>query len=423
MKKAYLNPILKAGITFPQGYTAAGVNCGLKKDKTVKDLMIIYSKVPAVAAGTFTTNLVKAAPVLVDIEHLKSGKAQAIVANSKNANACTGKQGLEDARKMASLTAKELSIPAKSVLVASTGVIGQPMPMPKIRAGIKQAAKSLSVSGAADAMQAIMTTDTFSKEVGIEFKIDGKPVRLAGIAKGAGMIAPTMTPTGLHATMLCFLTTDAVITHEALSTALSYSVDHSFNQITVDGDMSTNDTAIILANGMAGNKIIIKNSAGFQRFKEVLTMVNTHLASLIAKDGEGATKLVTIFIRNARTETEAKQIGFTIANSPLVKTALFGNDANWGRIMAAIGRSGIPVNPDKIDISFCSKSENQKPKSEITLVKKGLGTGYSEAKAKLIMKSSELHLIIDLHQGKAGTRIQTCDFSFDYIKINASYRS
>lgn len=445
MKKESIKPVLKAGITFPQGFTAAGVNCGLKKDKKAKDLMVAYSKVPAIAAGTFTTNLVKAAPVLVDIAQLKSGKAQAIVANSKNANACTGKQGLKDAQEMISLTAKELGIPAKSVLVASTGVIGQPMLMHKIRAGIKQAAKSLSVSGSSDAMQAIMTTDTFPKECAFEFIIDGKVVRLAGMVKGAGMIAPTMTPTGRpnyakassskHATMLCFLTTDAAITHEALSAALSYSVNHSFNRITVDGDMSTNDTALILANGLAGNKTITKNSVGFKTFQEVLTMVTYHLAALIVKDGEGATKLVTLFILNARTEAEAKQIGFTIANSPLVKTALFGNDANWGRIMAAIGRSGVPVNPDKIDIYIkailgkknggCKAQGCPAPsyQDRLQLVKKGIGTGYSEQIAKEIFSASELYLTIDLHQGKAGTNIITCDFSFDYIKINASYRS
>jgi glutamate N-acetyltransferase/amino-acid N-acetyltransferase len=418
MKNKYMKPMVNGTITFPKGFTAAGVNCGLKKDKNAKDLMIIYSVVPAVAAGTFTTNLVKAAPVLVDMQQLKSGIAQAIVANSKNANACTGKRGLNDAKEMILFTAKELGILSKLVLVASTGVIGQPMSMDKIKTGIKQAAKSLSDSGASDAMQAIMTTDTFPKEIAVEIILGGKPVRLAGIAKGAGMIAPNM------ATMLCFLTTDCVISKSALSIVLQESVTQSFNLITVDGDTSTNDTALILANGLAGNKkIISRSSSGFSAFQSALNYICAHLARLIIQDGEGATKFVELKIKNARTESEAKQIGFTIANSPLVKTAIFGNDANWGRIMAAIGRSGVAVNPDKIDIYLKGKSEIRNPKSEIKLVHNGLGTGYSEEKAKNILQSPEIKLVIDLHQGKSGISIQTCDLSIDYIKINASYRS
>jgi glutamate N-acetyltransferase/amino-acid N-acetyltransferase len=410
--------LIHGGITAPQGFLASGIYCGLKKKQDAKDLMLIYSQVPAVAAGTFTTNLVKAAPVLVDIQQMSSGITQAFIANSGNANACTGKQGLADAWQMAKLTAKELDIPVSSVLVASTGVIGQPLKMDKIRTGIKLAAKSLSVTGASDAMQAIMTTDTIPKEIAVAFQINGKPVRLAGIAKGAGMIAPNM------ATMLCFLTTDCAISKSALSTTLQESVAQSFNLITVDGDTSTNDTALILANGLAGNKKINSlNSTDFSAFQSALNFVCANLARLIVKDGEGATKFVEIIIKNAKTVSEAKQIGFTIANSPLVKTAIFGNDANWGRIMAAIGRSGISVNPEKIDIYLRCKSEIRNPKSEIKLVHNGQGTGYSEEKAKEILQSPEIKIIIDLYQGKAGTSIQTCDLSFDYIKINASYRS
>ncbi|MDI6784479.1 MAG: bifunctional glutamate N-acetyltransferase/amino-acid acetyltransferase ArgJ [bacterium] len=440
------------GITAPQGFIASGVYCGLKKKPDSKDLAIIYSEVPAVAAGTFTTNLVKAAPVLVDIQQIKSGTAQAIIVNSGNANACTGKQGLADAWQMVKLTAKELGIPASSVLVASTGVIGQPLKMDKIKSGIKLAAKSLSVSGASDAMSAIMTTDTFPKEIAIEFMIDNKSVRFAGIAKGAGMIAPNMNSSGKpdyakassgrHATMLCFITTDAAITKEALSAALQETVAPSFNRITVDGDMSTNDTSLILANGLAGNKTITKTSAGFKIFKEALLMVNIWLSSLIVKDGEGATKVVDILVLNARTESEAKQIGFTIANSSLVKTAIFGNDANWGRIMAAIGRSGVAVKPEKIDIYLQAKTERRRKREEgrkisslilasgtsghpssLMLVQNGQGTGFSEPLAKEILQSPEIRLIIDLHQGKARASVLTCDLSFDYIKINASYRS
>jgi len=418
--------LINGGITAPQGFLASGIYCGLKKKPDAKDLMLIYSQVPAVAAGTFTTNLVKAAPVLVDMEQIKSGKAQAIIANSGNANACTGKKGLKDAWDMVNLTAKELGIPASSVLVASTGVIGQPLKMDKIKSGIKQAAKSLSTSGAADAMQAIMTTDTFPKEIAIEFQINGKSVRLAGIAKGAGMIAPNM------ATMLCFLTTDCAISKSALSTMLQESVAQSFNLITVDGDTSTNDIALILANGLAGNKKIRSpSSIGFSAFQSALNYVCAELARLIIKDGEGATKFVQVQIKNARTESEAKQIGFTIANSPLVKTAIFGNDANWGRIMAAIGRSGVAVNPERIDIYLDRKSEIRNssilhPPSSLKplqLVKNGIGTGYSEPLAKEIFSASGICLVIDLHQGKAGANVLTCDLSFDYIKINASYRS
>ncbi|MCX7919528.1 MAG: bifunctional glutamate N-acetyltransferase/amino-acid acetyltransferase ArgJ [bacterium] len=418
---------INGGITAPHGFLASGISCGLKKKQDAKDLMLIYSEVPAVAAGTVTTNLVKAAPVLVDIEQLKSGTAQAVLANSGNANACTGKSGLQNAWEMVKLTAKYLQIPASSVLIASTGVIGQPLNMDKIRPGIKRAVESLSTTGANDAMYAIMTTDTFPKEIALELMITGKPVRIAGIAKGAGMIAPNMTITGKHATMLCFLTTDCAISKSALSTALQEAVSQSFNCITVDGDTSTNDTVLILANGLAGNnKINSRSSAGFSAFQSALNYVCAELARLIVQDGEGATKFVEIQIKNARTVKEAKQIGFTIANSPLVKTALFGNDANWGRIMAAIGRSGVAINPEKIDIVLAGSKQrvsSRTGETQLPLVINGQGTGFNEQKAKEILQSPEIKLVIDLHLGKAGITVQTCDLSFDYIKINASYRS
>jgi glutamate N-acetyltransferase/amino-acid N-acetyltransferase len=412
--------IIDGGITAPQGFKATGVNCGVKKLR--KDLALIVSDVPAVAAGTFTSNQVKAAPVLLDIERIVSGKGQAIVANSGNANACTGKQGIADAKKMAATVAKSLKIKPDLVYVSSTGVIGQRLPIDKMLKGIEHAAKQLSPQGGHDAAHAIMTTDRIAKEVALEFEIDGKACRMAGICKGAGMINPHMV--GPHATMLCYITTDAAIEAKVLQSVLEDSVDRSFNHVTIDSDQSTNDTVIVLANGVAGNKKITAASRkDLATFKEALQFICTSLAKLIAKDGEGATKLVEIIVEGAKTNSDALAAAKAVANSPLVKTAIFGTDANWGRILCAVGYCGIKLDPEKVDISIGGRKNDTEDFEGLTLVKKGKGSGYDEAEAKEVLKHPEILIHINLNAGKASSYYWTCDFTLDYVKINASYRS
>ena len=413
--------IISGGITAPQGFKATGIQSGIKKFR--KDMALIYSEVPAVAAGTFTSNLVKAAPVILDLATLKkSGKGQAIIINSGNANACTGKPGMADAKKTQSEVAKELKIKPELVYVSSTGVIGQPLPMDKVLKGVKTAVKELSPEGGALAAEAIMTTDRMRKEIAVEFILDGKTCRMAGICKGAGMIGPAMV--GPHATMLGYITTDAAINGKVLQTLLNDAVARSFNHVTVDNDQSTNDTMIALANGLAGNKVITsKSGKDLIQFTEALQFVCTYLAKLIAKDGEGATKFVEILVEGAKTEKDALVAAKTVANSPLVKTAIFGTDANWGRILCAVGYSGIPINPDKVDITLGGKNEDDKEYKTLKLVKNGMGTGYDEPQAKKLLSHPEILILIDLKQGKAGSYAWTCDFSLDYVKINASYRS
>lgn len=413
---------ISGGVTAPQGFKAAGINAGIKK--TRKDMALIVSDIPGTIAGTFTTNQVKAAPVQLDLQNIKSGKGQAFIVNSGNANACTGKAGLTDARLTTAEVGKVLHIDPKLVYVCSTGVIGQRLPMQKIFDGIHIAAKGLSVEGGADAAHAIMTTDRIPKEVAVEFTLGGKTCRLGGITKGAGMIAPNMTPSGLHATMLCFLTTDAAVSKDVLKSVLADAVQNSFNCVTVDNDCSTNDTVLLLANGLAGNKTLTKSSKkDLAIFQEAVQEVCLKLAKLIAKDGEGATKLIEVLVNQGKSAKEARQIAMTVANSPLVKTAIFGTDANWGRILCAVGYSGIPIHPEKIAIILGGKKENEKSYKKVVLVKNGISSGYDESKAKEILSNPEILVEINLHQGKSSTTIWTCDFSLDYVKINASYRS
>ena len=396
---------IAGSITAVPGFLASGIYAGIKKIEK-KDLALIFSKSLCTAAGLFTKNEVKGAPVIVSQRNIKNGAGQAIVANSGNSNACTGKQGIKDAEEMAALFAKALNVKPNLIYVASTGVIGEPMPMEKVRNGIADAALKLSKEGGRDAAEAIMTTDTFLKEKAVQIDIGGKTVTIGGIAKGSGMIYPNM------ATMLSFIATDAKIASRNLRRALKAAVDKSFNMTTVDGDMSTSDMVICLANGVSG--VSITKNKGYNDFQKGLSYICTELAKMIVKDGEGATKFVEIRIKGAKTFNDAKKIGMAIANSNLVKTALFASDANWGRIMAAIGYSGVKVNADKIDLFF----------DNIKMVGKGIGLGIdAERDATEVLKKREFAITVDLRLGKAEATVWTCDLSYDYVKINAAYRT
>ena len=400
------------GILSPKGFSASAVRCGIKESaagksavSTKNDLAIIVSDISCSSAALFTSNKIRAAPILVSSENLKksSFKTRAIIVNSGNANACTGKQGIEDAKEMCRLVANNLKIEETEVLVASTGVIGRKMPMEKLRNGIAVACSSISSSSeiANEIARAIMTTDTFPKQFVKEISIDGKKVTLAGIAKGAGMIAPNL------ATMLCFITTDAKITSNALQSSLKESVSKSFNSISVDGDMSTNDTIFILANGIAGNAEITKaNSSVFQ---EALDFICLELAKSIVKDGEGATKLIEVVVKGAKSEKEAKAAAMTVVNSPLVKTAIYGRDPNWGRIAAALGRSGAVLEEEKLKISLIGIE-----------IFNGAPTGR-EDECKKEMEKKEIKIIADLQIGNFSATAYGCDLTEKYIEINAEY--
>ncbi|MDI6604019.1 MAG: bifunctional ornithine acetyltransferase/N-acetylglutamate synthase [Thermoanaerobacteraceae bacterium] len=401
--------VIEGGITSPKGFKAAGVHSGIKKCK--KDLALIYTEKKANAAAVFTTNKVKAAPVLLDMENIKKSEAQAIVVNSGNANACTGEKGYEDALKMAEKTAEMLKIDKNDVLVCSTGVIGVPLPIDFCLKGIESAAESLSEKGGDDAAEAIMTTDTFKKVIAVKFNIDGKTVKMGGMAKGSGMIHPNM------ATMLSFITTDANISKEALNKALKKSVDVSYNMISVDGDMSTNDTNIILANGMAENKLIEVDSKEFEIFYRAIEYVNKNLAKMIVKDGEGATKFIEVVVINAKTENDARLAAKSIINSSLVKTAIFGEDANWGRIITAAGYSGAEFDPQNVSIFIKSS------KGEIKVCENGGYVNFDEGLAKEILKEKEINIMLDLKSGEFISTAWGCDLSYDYVKINGSYRT
>ncbi len=392
-------------IKVPKGFLFSTAEAAIKKPGR-KDLALIYSEIEAVAAGMFTVNAVKAAPVKLDMKRIRSGKGQAIIVNSGNANACTAEQGMKDAMEMTALTAGALGLKAGSVYVCSTGVIGTPMPMERIRLKIPRLSGSLGRSTIEDVAAAIMTTDTFPKVVSRKIKVDGSFITMSGICKGAGMICPDM------ATMLCFLMTDAVIEHSALDSALRNAVEQSFNLITVDGDMSTNDTVLMLANGMAGNAVIRESSAAFERFSSALLQITLELSELIIKDGEGASKFVKVVVRNARNNEEAKKGAFAIANSMLVKTALYGNDANWGRIFAALGYSGMAIREDKTDILL----------NGIRVANKGKSTGRDK-EANERLRGRDIIITADLHLGKGAATVLTCDLTEEYIKINAEYRT
>jgi len=396
---------VSGGITAPIGFLASGVYAGIKRNKKL-DLALIYSEREAIATGVFTVNRVKAAPVIVTRNQIRRGVLQAIIANSGNANACTGRAGMDDAEEMVELTARALSIDKRLVGVASTGVIGALLPMDRIRPAIDVAVGALGASGGRDAAEAIMTTDTFPKEFALQGKIGGKRVTVGGIAKGSGMIHPHM------ATMLAFITTDAKIERKVLEELFKNAVDRSFNRITVDGDTSTNDMALCLANGMAGNAPL--EGRDMERFQVMLHRVCSELARMIVRDGEGATRLVEIFVRGAKSVKDADRVGRAVANSMLVKTAIYASDPNWGRIMAAIGYSGAYIREENIAISF----------DGVALVKRGVGLGSpAEEKVAEVMKKREYTITIDLNVGDKDSRVLTTDLSYDYVKINVAYRS
>ncbi len=387
------------------GFKAAGVGAGLKK-KGKKDLGLMVSQVPATVAGVFTKNRVKAAPVILDRQRIKTGVCQAIIVNSGNANCCTGEQGIRDAETMASLAASELGISEDLVLVASTGVIGEPLPIEKIGAAIPTLVNSLQSEGIPDLARSIMTTDTVPKMVSAHGVVDGKTFTVTGVAKGAGMIRPDM------ATMLCFAFTDVKVSSEILKEILVKAVNRSFNRITIDGDTSTNDTVLIMANGLSG--AVIQSPAQKDIFQKILDEIFLDLAKQLVRDGEGVTKLVEIMVRNAVSDSDAQKVADTVAHSPLVKTAFFGEDANWGRIAGAVGRAGVQIDPDKIDVYF----------DDVQMVKAGMGQGKTvEAEATKVLKRPEFTLTIDLNSGSGSGSILTCDFSVDYVRINADYRS
>ncbi len=392
--------------TYPcKGFRAAGVAAGLKKNGH-KDLGLIASTTPAVAAGVFTQNRVQAAPVMLDRERIRSGLCQAVVANSGNANCCTGEAGMQAARETARLAASALGISEDLVLVASTGVIGQPLPVDKIGGVMPSLAASLQPDGFKTFAEAIMTTDTVPKLISREGMLAGKPFTIVGAAKGAGMIAPNM------ATLLCFVCTDIGATADQLHACLSESVQQSFNRITVDGDTSTNDTALILASGLSG--AVIRGADDQAVFQKVLSGVLIDLAKLLVKDGEGATKLVEVCVKGAASEGDARKIADTVANSNLVKTAIFGEDANWGRILAAAGRSGVALDPNRTDIFF----------NDVLMFSEGSGRGAAaEDEVSRILKRPEFVITVDIHDGDCRSSVWTCDFSVDYVRINADYRS
>ena len=399
---------IDGGITAVPGIRAAGIHAGIKKAAETKDVALIVTDAPATAAGVFTKNSVTAAPVFVCREHLTDGRAQAVIVNSGNANACTGEVGMVNAQQMAAATAEQLGIDADLVLVSSTGVIGQQLPMDKIENGIQAAASALSTEGGADAAEAIMTTDTYPKSVAVEIEISGVSVRIGGIAKGSGMIAPNM------ATMLSYLTTDAKINAEVLQAALNRVVDDTYNLLTVDTDRSTNDTVLILATGRAGNaEIVTADGDNYEAFCEGLLFVCTELVKMLARDGEGATKLVEVVVKHARNRDDAEKAARAVAESPLVKTAVFANDANWGRIMMAIGKSGAAFDPYQVDVWLANYQ----------LVKDGMGAGYNEDEATALFAQDPVRITIDLRAGDAAVTMWTCDYSYDYIRINADYRT
>ena len=389
------------------GFLFSGVSAGIKKSGT-RDLGLIYSEIPAQVAGLFTKNLVKAAPVQLDMKRIRGGTCQAVMINSGNANACTGSQGLRDAQKVCSKIAKGLKIDEGLVLICSTGVIGVPLPVRKIEQGIPELVETLSPESWMKTVQAIMTTDTFPKVEVATCRIKEKRVKLCGMVKGAGMICPDL------ATMLSFLVTDANIKTPLLRWMLHQAAEKSFNRITVDGETSTNDTVLLLANGRADHSVLYRRDREAEVFLSMLSEVCQELAKSIVKDGEGATKFIEIMVQGARNEEDARKAAYAIAHSPLVKTAFFGEDANWGRILSALGHSGVKINPDRIDLFF----------DKVPIVRRGMGAGGQwEEKAGQVLKKKSFKVTVNLHQGQSQFSVFTTDLSIDYVKINGSYRS
>ncbi len=393
------------GVTAPRGFTAAGAVAAIKYER--KDVALAYSDREASAAGVFTTNIVKAAPVLLTMEHIKDGIARAVVVNSGNANACVGPRGLDDARAMANEAAKLLGLPAEQVLVASTGVIGQPMPMDRVLSGVQRAVAELSSEGGHDAATAIMTTDTVAKEAAVTVELGGVKATIGGMAKGSGMIHPNM------ATMLCFITTDVAIDSRLLHQALNVAVENTFNMVTVDGDTSTNDMVLVLANGASGNRKISDEDLDYVTFATALEAVCLKLTMAVAADGEGATRLLEVRVQGAATQHDARLVARAVASSNLVKAAVFGKDANWGRIICAAGYSGASFNPDTVDIYV----------GDIQVAKNGGGLPFSEERATEMLSGNQAVFTIDLHNGDSCAIAWGCDLTYDYVSINGSYRT
>jgi glutamate N-acetyltransferase/amino-acid N-acetyltransferase len=410
---------VSGGVCAPKGFLAGGIRCGIKASSQKKDLAITYSEKICNASAMFTTNKVKAASVTVSQENIAGGKLRAIIANSGNANACTGQEGMSAAKRMAQLAADALKIDFSQVAVASTGVIGVPLPIEVIEKNIDALKVSLrhDEQGHADALEAIMTTDMRKKEIAVETEIGGELVRIGAMTKGSGMIHPNM------ATMLAFITTDAAVESDALDTALRLAVKRSFNRLTVDGDTSTNDMVVIMANGEAGNTPVNSSNscphctADYNTFYEALEYVCVSLARKMARDGEGATKLVTVTVTGAENEESAAVLAKSVAGSSLVKAACFGADANWGRVLCAMGYAGVDFSPEKTGVSFKSKA------GEIEVCRDGQTVNFSEEKAKEILSEEEIEILVNLQEGDGTASVWGCDLTYDYVKINGDYRS
>lgn len=402
--------VIEGGVCAAKGFRANGVHCGIRKNHSKKDLSLIFSTVPASAAAVYTTNLVKGAPLTVTKKHIANGTAQAVICNSGNANTCNA-NGIEIAEEMSALAASALGIAAEDVVVASTGVIGQPLSIDPIAAGLPELVAGLSDNGSGTAAEGIMTTDTVRKEVAVEFTLGGKTCRLGGIAKGSGMIHPNM------ATMLVFLTTDAAISPAMLQKALSGDIANTFNMLSIDGDTSTNDMVTILANGLAGNPEVTEEGEDFTAFMQALNSVTIALCRKIAGDGEGATKLLECKVTGAVDLATAKTVAKSVICSSLLKAAMFGADANWGRVLCAIGYSGADVDVNKVDVAFSS------PAGTVAVCKDGAGLNFSEEKAKQVLLEKEIEILVELNSGNAASTAWGCDLTYDYVRINGDYRT
>ena len=402
--------IISGGVCAPKGFTANGVHCGIRKNRTKRDISLIYSEKICSAAAVYTTNLVKGAPLTVTKNHIQNGYAQAIICNSGNANTCNA-NGIEIAEETCSILSSALKISSDDVIVASTGVIGQPLNIEPIKNGIPSLVDGLSVNGGELAAEGIMTTDTVKKEIAVEFMLGGKVCKIGGIAKGSGMIHPNM------ATMLVFITSDVDICPTLLQKALSGDIQNTFNMISIDGDTSTNDMVTVIANGMANNSKITEESADFEIFMKALNTVTVNLCKMIAGDGEGATKLLECSVSGAKTLEDGKLVAKSVICSSLLKAAMFGADANWGRVLCAIGYSKANVDVNKIDVSF--KSNN----GEIIVCKNGSGVDFSEELAKEILSEREINIIVNLNDGDFSSTAWGCDLTYDYVKINGDYRT
>lgn len=402
--------IINGGVCAAKGYKANGIHCGIRKNRDKKDLSLIFSEVPASAAAVYTTNLVKGAPLTVTKKHLENGVAQAVICNSGNANTCNA-DGIMIADKMCELISDKLGISSDDVIVASTGVIGQPLDIEPIKAGMSELADGLSYDGSSSASEGIMTTDTHQKEIAVEFELSGKTCRIGGIAKGSGMIHPNM------ATMLVFITSDVAISSKMLKKALSSDIQNTFNMLSIDGDTSTNDMVTVLSNGLAGNEEITEENEDFSVFMKALNTVTVNLCREIAGDGEGATKLLECKVSGAKDLETAKTVAKSVVCSSLLKAAMFGSDANWGRVLCAIGYSGADVDVTKIDVAFRSKA------GTISVCENGSGIEFSEENAKKILLENEIEILVNLNSGEISSVAWGCDLTYDYVKINGDYRT